>query len=186
VHPPARPPEPGRAEPSSRVVASALDTGVLLSTARSLRLAPDAEPLLESGPESWSTRAIAGAEDGAADFDEQTDTRGPLVVAAARELPPVGGAARGGRLLVVGDVDLATNRFVEILSNRQLLEAAIAWLVGDEDLIALRPHEKEIGTKQLFVSAAQADTMLLLSTVLVPGASALVALAMVLKRRWRG
>jgi ABC-2 type transport system permease protein len=184
VHPPDGATAAGGSAPSSAVVASALDAGVLLSTARSLALEPSARALLESGPQSWATRAIAGAEEGAADFDEASDTRGPLVVAAARELPPADPGARGARLIVIGDLDLATNRFVEFVSNRQLLQAAIGWLVGEEDLIALRPHEKEIGTKQFFLSAGQADSVLLLSTVVVPGASALVALAMVLRRRW--
>jgi len=186
AHPPASVLAPVGEPPSSTLVASALDSGVLLSSARSLALAPEAQPLLESGPQSWATRAIAGAEDGAAEFDEDHDTRGPLVVAAARELPPVGGAVRGARLIVIGDVDLATNRFVEFLSNRQLLQAAIAWLVGEEDLIALRPQSKEIGIKQLFLSAGQANTALLLSTVLVPGASLLIAIALYLRRRWGG
>ena len=172
--------------PSSALVTSTLDAGVLLSSARALDLDHDAQPLLESGSDSWATRAVDGAEEGAADFDEQRDVRGPLVVAAARELPPVGAARTGARLIVVGDVDVATNRFVDFMANRQMLQAAIAWLVGEEDLIALRPERKETGTKQLFLSAGQANTALLLGVGVVPGASLLIAIALWVRRRWAG
>ena len=172
--------------PSSTLVTRGLDAGVLLSAARALELGTDAQPLLVSGRDSWATPAVAGAEEGLADFDEQRDERGPLVVAAARELPPRVGARTGARLIVVGDVDLATNRFVEFLANRQLLQASIAWLVGEEDLIALRPEIKETGTKQLFLSAGQANTALLIAVGVVPGTSLLIACALWGFRRWRG
>lgn len=83
-------------------------------------------------------------------------------------------------------MDLATNRFVEFLANRQLLQASIAWLVGEEDLIALRPEIKETGTKQLFLSAGQANTALLIAVGVVPGTSLLIACALWAFRRWRG
>jgi len=169
--------------PSSALVTRLLDSGVLLSSARPLALSPDAQPLLESSTSSWATVAIESAEEGRAELDEERDTRGPLVVGAAREWPPAGVAQRGARVLVIGDVDFATNRFVEFLGNRQLLQSAIAWLVGEEDLIALRPQRKEAGLQQLFLSAGQARTALLLSTVVVPGTSLLIALALLLRRR---
>ena len=172
--------------PSSTLVTRGLDAGVLLSSARALELDADAQPLLVTGSDSWATPAIERAEQGGADFDEERDERGPPVAAAARELPPRGGARTGARLLVVGDVDVATNRFVEFLANRQLLQAAIAWLVGEEDLIALRPERKETGTKQLFLSAGQANTALLIAVGIVPGTSLLLACALWLVRRWRG
>lgn len=172
--------------PSSTLVTRALDAGVLLSSARALDLGAEAQPLLESGSDSWATRAIDGAEEGVAEFDAERDVRGPLVVAAARELPPLGAARRGGRLLVVGDVDVATNRFVDFLANRQMLQAAIAWLVGEEDLIALRPERKQSGTKQLLLSAGQANMALLLGVVVVPGASLLLAGVLYVRRRWVG
>lgn len=170
--------------PSSTLVSRVLDSGVLLSTARSLALDADAQALLQSSTESWATPAIAGAEQGNADFDDERDVRGPVVVAAARELPPVGAAQRGARLIVIGDVDVATNRFVEFLSNRQLVGAAIAWLVGEEDVIALRPQRKQVGREQLFLSARDADHALLLGTVIVPGSSLLIACALWAWRRW--
>jgi len=173
----------GELLPSSALVTSTLDGGVLLSSARALNLGPEAQPLLESSAESWATRDLEAAEQGRAELDEERDVRGPLVVAAAREWQPAGVAQRGARVVVIGDLDVATNRFVEFLSNRQLLQASIAWLVGEEDLIALRPQKKEAGREQLFLSAGSASTALLLSTVVVPGMSLLIAGVLLLRRR---
>jgi ABC-2 type transport system permease protein len=171
-------------QPSAAAISSELSQGVLLSTARALELAAGAVPLLQSGAESWATTAIGRAEEGELEYDEVSDTRGPLVVAAAREWP-VAGAVDGptARLVVIGDVDLATNRFIEFLSNRHVLHNAVTWLAGEEALIALRPERKEMGREQLFLSAGQARTALLLSTVVLPGASLLAALALYLWRR---
>ncbi len=168
--------------PGPALIAETLDEGVLLSTARSLELGPGAVPLLATGSASWATSAIETAEAGELRVDETIDMRGPLVVAAAREWADGGGPA--ARMVVVGDVDLATNRFIEFLGNHQFLANAIAWLVDEEDLIALRPRAKAMGREQFFLSAGQARTALLLATVVLPGASLLVAIALYWRRRF--
>ncbi|MEW6268974.1 MAG: Gldg family protein [Thermodesulfobacteriota bacterium] len=171
-------------QPSSGVITSELSQGVLLSTARALELSSGAVPLLQSGAESWATTAIGRAESGDVEYDEVSDTRGPLVVAAAREWPVAAAPDRAAaRVVVIGDVDLATNRFIEFLSNRPVLHNAITWLAGEEALIALRPERKKMGREQLFLSAGQARTALLLATVALPGMSLLAALALYLWRR---
>ncbi|HEY8515047.1 MAG TPA: DUF4350 domain-containing protein [Candidatus Binatia bacterium] len=171
--------------PSATVIASELGQGVLLSTARALELSAGAVPLLQSGAESWATTAIERAESGDVEYEEGRDVPGPQVVAAAREWQVAGDddEASVARLVVIGDVDLATNRFIEFLSNRHVLHNAITWLVGEEALIAMRPERKQSGREQLFLSAGQARTALLLSTGVMPGLSLLVALVLYLRRR---
>jgi ABC-type uncharacterized transport system involved in gliding motility auxiliary subunit len=107
-----------------------------------------------------------------------------MVVAAAREWRPAA-AARPARLVVVGDADVAGDAFLEFLSNRDFVENALRWLVGEEDLIGIRPRAREIGRQQLFVSARQAWTALLLGVVVLPGASAAIAIALLIRRRWQ-
>ena len=60
---------------------------------------------------------------------------------------------------------------------------AINWLAGEEDLIALRPRKKEIGREQVFLSAGQASTALLIGVVLVPGTALLLAAVAGVRRR---
>ena len=54
-----------------------------------------------------------------------------MVVAAARAWRPAG-AERDARLVVVGDADVASDGFIDFLSNRDFVENALRWLV-DED-----------------------------------------------------
>ncbi len=167
---------------SARAISQSLDHGVLLSAARSLELGRGVAALLESSAASWATEDLERAERGFASFDGARDRRGPLAVAAAREWRAMG-SPRASRMVVVGDADLASDGFVDYLANRDFLHNAIRWLVGDEDLIALRPRRKELGRQQLFLSAGQARLALLLAVGILPGASALVAAALLLRRR---
>lgn len=54
--------------------------------------------------------------------------------------------AAGGRVVVVGDVDFATNELIDQVSNQDLLLNTVAWLVGEEDQISVRPNEAAQGT----------------------------------------
>jgi ABC-type transport system involved in cytochrome c biogenesis permease component len=183
--PPPGGPTPGAAgEPSGpRAISAALDHGVLFSLARSVAVGESAVALLDSGEQSWATPDLDRAERGFAVFDGSRDVRGPLTVAAAREwiaspgVPP-------SRLVVVGDADFAANSFIDFLSNRDFVLNAVSWLAGDDDLISLRARRKEVGRQQFFMSAGQARTALLLGVLVLPGASALIALALVLRRRF--
>lgn len=74
-------------------------------------------------------------------FDPTDDRSGPITVAAAVDRSRVDGpdVART-RLVVVGDVDFATNDAIAEAGNAQLLRQAVAWLVESEDLVAISPN----------------------------------------------
>jgi len=169
---------------SPGLITATLDRGVIVSFASTLALGEDAVPLLETGPRSWATRDFARAEAGFASPQPDVDRVGKMVVAAAREWRPPE-APRSARLVVIGDADVAADGFLEFLSNRDFVENSLRWLAGEEDLIGIRPRAREIGRQQLFVSAHQAWTALLLGVVVLPGASAAVAVALLVRRRWR-
>jgi ABC-type uncharacterized transport system involved in gliding motility auxiliary subunit len=165
------------------VITASLDRGVIVSFASTLELAEDAVPLLETGARSWATRDFARAETGLAGPEPGRDAIGAMVVAAAREWQPEG-ARRPARLVVVGDSDVAADAFLDFLSNRDFVENSLRWLVGEEELIGIRPRARETGRQQLFVSARQAWMALLLGVVILPGMSAATAVALLLRRRW--
>lgn len=176
-------------------IAASLDRPVIVSRAASLEVNDDAVVLLETGPASWATRDFARAARGFAGPDPTTDRVGRRVIAAAREWQPrregLQGAAeaaqavpRTARLVVIGDSDLASDAFLDFLSNRDFVENALLWLVGEEDLMGIRPRDREVGRKQLFISAGEAWTALLLGVVVLPGASAAIAIALLLRRRF--
>ena len=173
---------PAPAGDSARAVASGLDQGVLLSLARPIAPGPDATTLLASGSGSWATRDLDRAQRGVASFDTTVDARGPFPVAVAQEWP-VGNGSPAARMIVVGDADFATDGFLDFLDNRDFLLNSIGWLAGDDDLVALRGRRKEVGREQFFLSAAQAREAFALAVGVLPLLSALVALALVVRRR---
>lgn len=164
-------------------ISSNLDRGVIVSLASSLELDGGAVPLLRTGPASWATRDPARAQQGFAGPDPSRDRTGAMVVAAARAWRPTG-AQRDARLVVVGDADVASDGFIDFLSNRDFVENALRWLVDEDDLIGIRTRARAFGREQLFVSEQQAWTALLLGVVVMPGASLAAAIFLLLRRRW--
>ncbi|HYE79799.1 MAG TPA: GldG family protein [bacterium] len=68
---------------------------------------------------------------------DAADPRGPLTVVAAGQL---NGLEKGGRLFVAGDADwLSNNHIAQPFHNQDFAVNAVAWLVGSDDQIAIRP-----------------------------------------------
>jgi ABC-type uncharacterized transport system involved in gliding motility auxiliary subunit len=91
---------------------------------------------------------------------------GPQLVGAA--VVPAEG--RGGRVIVLGDSDFATNGIIDYLGNKDLLVNCINWLARDESLLAARAQSKEVGREQFFVTETQGALSFWLATVLQPAA----------------
>jgi ABC-type uncharacterized transport system involved in gliding motility auxiliary subunit len=75
-------------------------------------------------------------------FDEADDVPGPITVAAAADRSRVtpDGRVERSRLVVIGDVDFATNPLVGEGANGQLLVRAVDWLAGRDDEVVLSTH----------------------------------------------
>jgi ABC-type uncharacterized transport system involved in gliding motility auxiliary subunit len=122
--------------------------------------------------DSWGETRI---EDGKARFDQGQDAQGPLdlAVAVTQKAPePAGGdqesaTPHGWRAVVVGNARFATNGFLNMLGNGDLLTSSINWLAQDEDLIAIRP--KEASSSPLLLTAGQQNLVFWMPVVLVPG-----------------
>jgi ABC-type uncharacterized transport system len=52
----------------------------------------------------------------------------------------------GGRLIVIGDSDFASNQLADQGSNRDLLLNMVAWMVGEGDQISIRPNDAARGS----------------------------------------
>lgn len=73
----------------------------------------------------------------------------------------------GGRVVVIGDVDFASNQWVINGQNMDLYMNSLAWLVGEEDQIAIRANEAKAG--QLSASLGQQILVGFLVLFIVPG-----------------
>ncbi len=133
----------------SHPITRGFDQRMVLKDACTVRLAsplPDdvvGTELLHSLPDTWAEKDLVLLSKGQAHYDEG-EAQGPLSLAVAAALDtgvPVveGGRAREGRIVVVGDTDLASNGVIEITGHHNFLMNVIAWLCEYEELIAIRP-----------------------------------------------
>ncbi len=97
-----------------------------------------------------------------------------------RAVPADLAPAAGGRLVVAGDSDFAVNTAMLLGNNADLLLNTFAWVADEEEQIGERPSSGET----LTMSQVAESLLCLVSVVLVPGAAAAAALAVLLRRRW--
>ena len=75
------------------------------------------------------------------DFAPDEDRPGPVPVVAAADRSRVAGVdVARTRVVVVGDVDFATNDAIAEAGNAQLLRRTVGWLAETEDLLAISPN----------------------------------------------
>ncbi len=105
---------------------------------------------------SWGEASEQEIQSGRIHLDDGVDTRGPITVAAAFErksapaatpdpVPATNPAGetkpegKASRLVLFGDADFASNNYFNAGGNGDLALNAIAWLVEQGELIAIRP-----------------------------------------------
>lgn len=117
-----------------------------------------------------------GADQTAADYPSilaQVEGNGSGTGAPAPAAPAITPKA-GGKVVVFGDSDFASNQLVDQLTNKDLLLNTIAWMVGEEDQLAVRSKGGESQT--LTLTIGQSLVVWLLSVLVAPGAAMLGAL----------
>lgn len=119
------------------------------------------------------------------------DVDGPVPVAvaaqrsqgepAAQEKGPAVARRSATRIVVIGDSDLASNAHLHDFFNKEFLLNAIAWLGGQEDLIAERP--KGFRPSRLDMTEADYRALFRLGVLLFPEALLIAGLAVWWRRR---
>ncbi len=139
-------------------------------SSRSIEVSESIEPtrtvtrLVETSEQSWGETDFAAIVDGSTiQFDEQLETAGPLVLAAALE-----DSQQGARLVVIGDVDFTSNGGFFAGGNGDLMVNSIDWAAHQEDLIDITPRQR---TFRQVLPATRSTVILLVvgTTVLIPG-----------------
>jgi ABC-type uncharacterized transport system involved in gliding motility auxiliary subunit len=133
-------------------------------------------PLLRTSDRSWAeTNRQALSDPGGLRFDEGSDPKGPLTIGlaieAAPSTPPPGQTdqedQKKTRVVVFGNANFPANGVVQRAGdNRDLFLNAANWLAEDEQLIAIRPKERD--NRQMFLTAAQSNLVLFSSILFVP------------------
>ena len=147
-------------------------TTTWISTATDNPTSAATTQLLQTTDRSWAETNLATQ----AQFDDGTDPKGPLTIgvsieADAPNAPPSDDPAnkKKTRVVIFGDADFVSNQISQLpiqSNNRDLFLNAANWLAESEQLIAVRPKERE--TRNLFLSAAQVNLVLFSSTLFLP------------------
>jgi ABC-type uncharacterized transport system involved in gliding motility auxiliary subunit len=156
-------------------------TMTIFPLARSVKSGEKSQPdeqetdLLKTSSASWAETDLKG---GKAKFDEGKDTKGPisLGVAASKKA-----GEKDARLVVIGDSDFASNRYLGAQGNGDLFFNAVNWLSQDEELISIRP--KSPANRRVNLTRSQQNMFFWFSIVLLPGAAILAGAIIWWKRR---
>jgi ABC-type uncharacterized transport system involved in gliding motility auxiliary subunit len=164
------------------LVSRTLGAPPVLSNARALRVddaaAAPVVGFLETSPSSYGVVPGRGGD------DDARQSSGPLTVGVA-VFPRRDAGAAGGRLLVYGDADFGSNRFLEYKGNKDLLLNSVNWLVRDDLLIGQRAQDKAPGREQFFVTSQQFETAFWLAVVVQPGIFLAFGAVVLVRRRRR-
>ena len=127
------------------------------------------------------------------EFTEGQDLKGPVSIAVAAEQTKPATEAGGtpasvagqppalGRLVVIGDSDFIANSQLDNVGNKDLLQAAMYWLIAREQLIGIGP--KPIQTIRLNLTGVQLKRIFWFSFLAMPMACSLLGLGMWWVRR---
>jgi ABC-type uncharacterized transport system involved in gliding motility auxiliary subunit len=175
----------GRYDQNHEITRSLRDPA-LFHEVRSVKGSPGFTEIVFTGEESWAERDLAALDaEGKAKLDP-TDINGPVPVAAAGK-PTLSsdtqaaepakaegedaaktedGGKKEPRLVVYGDVDFASNEFLDAYSNKNLFVNSVNWVIGDVEAISVRPGQSRASRFQL--SAEQFRTIRSLSLFVMP------------------
>jgi ABC-type uncharacterized transport system involved in gliding motility auxiliary subunit len=120
------------------------------------------QKLFSSSDTSLATKKLNSPEINPSD---PKNVKGPLLIAAAGSYN-TGKENSQGRFVVIGSSTWAANSFITFQGNRDLALNAINWLASDEDLISIRPKERE--DRRINLTQAQMSWIRLSSQFLLP------------------
>jgi ABC-type uncharacterized transport system involved in gliding motility auxiliary subunit len=130
-----------------------------------------ATEIAKTSPTSWGESDLEGIfQRSEAVLDEQADSKGPVPVAVAVDvnLKTMGKDKEGNaRLVVFGSAEFAGNReFEGTYYNRDLIMNSIGWLVGQGDLVSIRP--RGLRASRVSFTADQGTLIFYLSVLVIP------------------
>jgi ABC-type uncharacterized transport system involved in gliding motility auxiliary subunit len=129
--------------------------------------------LVFTGEASWAERDLGMLDSEGAAAQDPDDLPGPVpvLIAGRPEIAPQDGG-EPPRVVVAGDVDFASNEFLDAGRNRDLFLNATNWLIGDVEAISIRPNTSRASRFRL--TQDQFSTIRSASLFVLPEAIALL------------
>jgi ABC-type uncharacterized transport system involved in gliding motility auxiliary subunit len=119
-------------------------------------------PLFSTSESSLATTKLNSP---AIDPSDPKNTKGPMPLAAAGTYN-TGKENSQGRFVVIGCSNWAANSFIGFNGNRDLALNAINWLASDEDLISIRPKDRD--DRRITLTRGQMNWIKMSSIFLLP------------------
>ena len=135
------------------------------------------QKLFDSSSTSLATSNLSSA---AVNVNDPKNKKGPLTLAAAGSYN-TGKENSQGRFVVVGSSGWAANSLINFDGNNDLALNTINWLSSDEDLISIRPKERE--DRRITITRAQFIWVKSTSQFLLPGVVVIAGVMVWWKRR---
>jgi ABC-type uncharacterized transport system involved in gliding motility auxiliary subunit len=135
------------------------------------------QKLFDSSSSSLATSNLSSAS---VSVNDPKNKKGPLTLAAAGTYN-TGKENSQGRFVVVGSSSWLDNGFISFNGNNDLALNTINWLSSDEDLISIRPKERE--DRRITMTRAQLSWVRATSQFLLPGIIVVVGIGVWWKRR---
>jgi ABC-type uncharacterized transport system involved in gliding motility auxiliary subunit len=135
------------------------------------------QKLFDSSNTSLATSNLSSPTVNASD---PKNKKGPLTIAASGTYN-TGKENSQGRFVVVGSSSWLSNGFINFNGNNDLALNTINWLASDEDLISIRPKERE--DRRITMTRAQLNWVRATSQFLLPGIVVIAGIAVWWKRR---
>ena len=135
------------------------------------------EKLFDSSGSSLATSNLSSP---AVNVNDPKNKKGPLTIAAAGTYN-TGKENSQGRFVVLGSSSWLANGFINFNGNNDLALNTINWLSSDEDLISIRPKERE--DRRITMTRAQLSWVRATSQFLLPMIVVVAGVAVWWKRR---
>ena len=144
----------------------------------------EATSLAKTSPTSWAEKDLDGVfKRGKASLGPE-DKKGPVSIAVAvtANLKKLGLDRDGdAKIVVVGSAGFANNRFINIFFNRDFFLNVINWLVGQEEMISIRP--RSVRSSRVQLTEREGTTVFYLSFLILPEILLIIGLAVWWRRR---
>ncbi len=135
------------------------------------------QKLFDSSSTSLATSNLSSAT---VNVNDPKNKKGPLTIAAAGTYN-TGKENAQGRFVVVGSSSWVSNGFINFNGNNDLALNAVNWLSSDEDLISIRPKERE--DRRITMTRSQLSWVRATSQFLLPAIVVVVGVGVWWKRR---
>lgn len=135
------------------------------------------QKLFDSSSTSLATTNLSSAS---VNVNDPKNKKGPLTIAAAGTYS-TGKENAQGRFVVVGSSSWVSNGFINFNGNNDLALNAVNWLSSDEDLISIRPKERE--DRRITMTRSQLSWVRATSQFLLPAIVVVIGVGVWWKRR---